>query len=125
MKRFGKHSWLMVTVIMTAAIIVHAQSADFMPGAQISAAAVNARFAALETPLVTMTLTPTDADPNVTDFANACLNGINASTNPNGGQFIPIGCTLAAQRKCTGLKFRYGYFVGEGNNVGRTIVCIK
>src|SRR5262245_40512892 len=104
MKRFSKHSLWLVTALMTVAIFVHAQTAtNFTAGTPISAAAVNARFAALEQAVTVMVLDPV-ADASSTDFgmlSKTCIDTLTAqSVSVNGAQLIPVACTVAALRKC-------------------------
>jgi len=54
------------------------------------------------------------------DFATPCLaNGL------SGGNTVLHACTLAANRKCTGLGYAAGVFVGESNGSLLSIYCIK
>jgi len=87
---------------------------------------IDTRVAAVEQSALSVfgsELNTTD-DPAVVDwqsFAVTCM-----LSNPAGA--LNYACALAAQRKCLGLGYQAGWFVGENGSSGigntRTIVCI-
>jgi hypothetical protein len=62
------------------------------------------------------------------NFSVTCLTTLNAQTPnvTNGAELVPLGCTLAAKRKCQGMNFAVGVFVGEVTATGgRTANCLN
>jgi hypothetical protein len=60
-------------------------------------------------------------------FAATCINNL-SNSNPTTNDALPA-CPVAANRKCTGIGYKGGWFVGEWGSSGdpttRTIACLK